>query len=45
MLKDICPRKCPVTLPEKNYFIPKDFTVLPMGTEKVPEKLYNSELV
>jgi secreted Zn-dependent insulinase-like peptidase len=44
-LGDIQPLNCNVALPEHNFFIPNDLTVLPLGTQKHPRKIYQSDFI
>ena len=42
---ELSPKKCDVGLPEKNHFIPKDLSILPLGDKTLPEKFYESKYV
>jgi insulysin len=44
-LGEITPLTCNVTLPEHNTFIPDDLSVLPLGKEIHPKKLFESEFI
>lgn len=39
------PIKCDVSLPEKNHFIPKDLSILPLQPEVLPRQIYKSQFV
>jgi len=44
-INSITPRQCPVTLPARNIFIPNDLSILPLGTDVHPRKLFSSEYI
>jgi secreted Zn-dependent insulinase-like peptidase len=44
-LGNVEPKSCAVSLPERNFFIPDDLTVLPLGTQQHPRKIYQSDFV
>jgi insulysin len=44
-LGDIKSLECKVELPGRNVFIPDDLTVLPLGTQRHPTKLYESPFI
>lgn len=42
---DIQPLPCNVALPGHNLFIPDDLSLLPLGTAKLPRKIYESDYI
>lgn len=44
-LGTIEPKTCNVSLPEHNFFIPDDLSILPLGESKHPRKIHQSEFL